>query len=87
MKRIRILLFLAGKFAIGLYIGRADYGLTYGAAASIMIILVWVYYSSVILYFGAAFTKAYALQFGGGIKPDETAVFIVKSESKEIPLN
>jgi membrane protein len=81
------LLFLAGKFAIGLYIGTADYGLTYGTAASIMIILVWVYYSSVILYFGAAFTKAYALQSGSGIQPDETAVFIIKRESKEIPLN
>lgn len=78
------LLFLVGKFLIGFYIGTADYGFTYGAAASVMIILAWVYYSSVILFFGAAFTKAYALLYGKGIEPNDTAVFIIKREAKEI---
>lgn len=78
------LLFLLGKFLIGFYIGRSDYGLTYGTAASIMIILAWVYYSSAILYFGAAFTKAYAIEYGSGIQPNDTAVFIIKKEVKEI---
>lgn len=80
-------LFLIGKFLIGFYIGNADFGLTYGAAASIMIILAWVYYSSVILFFGAAFTKAYAVQYGQGIRPNDTAVFIIKRESKEISVS
>lgn len=81
------LLFLLGKFLIGIYIGRTDYGITYGAAASIMIILAWVYYSSAILYFGAAFTKAYAIRYGSGIVPNDTAVFIVKTEAKEIDIS
>jgi len=80
-------LFLLGKFLIGYYLGKANLGLTYGAAASIIIILTWVYYSSLILYYGAEFTKAYALQAGSGIRPKSTAVFIIKKEAKEIPLS
>lgn len=77
-------LFLIGKFLIGLYIANSSIGVTYGAAASIVLILLWVYYSSIILYFGAEFTKVYALTFGSGIEPDKTAVFIVKQEVKEL---
>jgi hypothetical protein len=43
-----------------------------------------VYYTSIILYFGAEFTKVYTLNFGGGIVPDKTAVFIIKQEAKEL---
>lgn len=78
-------LFLTGKFLIGYYIGRSNLGVTYGTAASIIILLTWVYYSAIILYFGAEFTKMYALQTGSGIKPKQTAVFIIKKESKEVP--
>jgi membrane protein len=78
------LLFMLGKFLISLYIGKSNVGLTYGAAGSIIVILVWVYYSSLILFFGAEFTKIYAIQHGAGIKPIETAVFIIKHEAKEI---
>lgn len=78
-------LFVIGKLGIGYYLGKANLGLTYGTAASIIIILVWVYYSSLILYFGAEFTKMYALQAGAGIRPKDTAVFIIKKESKEVP--
>ena len=81
------ILFIAGKFLIGYYLGKSNMGLTYGAAASIVIILAWVYYSSLILYFGAEFTKVYALHAGSGIKPKETAVFVVKHEAKEIPVS
>jgi membrane protein len=79
------LLFLIGKFLIGYYLGNSNIGLTYGTAASIVIILVWVYYSSIILYFGAEFTRMYAIHVGKGIKPNDTAVFIIKQEAKEIP--
>jgi membrane protein len=80
-------LFLIGKFGIGFYLGASDIGVTYGAAASIIIILLWVYYSSIILFFGAEFTKVYTMNFGSGIIPDKTAVFIVKQEVKELPVN
>jgi len=78
-------LFLIGKFLIGYYLGNSNIGVTYGTAASIVIILLWVYYSSIILYFGAEFTRMYAIHAGKGIKPNETAVFIIKQEAKEIP--
>jgi membrane protein len=77
-------LFLIGKFLIGLYISYSNVGVTYGAAASIVLILLWVYYSSIILYFGAEFTKVYALSYGSGIEPNDTAVFIIKQEVKEL---
>jgi membrane protein len=80
-------LFLLGKFLIGYYLGKSNLGVTYGTAASIVIILVWVYYSSLILYFGAEFTKIFALHSGAGIRPKQTAVFIIKRETKEIPLS
>jgi membrane protein len=80
------LLFMLGKLIIGLYLGHSNIGLMYGAAASIIVILTWVYYSSIILYFGAEFTKAYALGYGGGIRPSDTAVFILKRESRELEL-
>jgi membrane protein len=76
--------FMVGKFLIGLYLGKSNVGLTYGAAGSIILIISWVYYSSLILYFGAEFTKVYAIRHGSGIKPINTAVFIIKSESKEV---
>lgn len=79
------LLFMAGRYLIGLYLGQSKLGVTYGTAASIIIILTWVYYSSIILYFGAEFTKAFALESGHGIRAKSTAVFIVKQEAKEIP--
>lgn len=78
------LLFLIGKYVISIYLTNSAVSTTYGAAASMIIILLWVYYSSNILFFGAEFTKIYALHYGGGIVPNETAVFIIKQEAKEI---
>lgn len=79
------ILFIIGKFLIGFYLGSSNMANTYGAAAAIIIILSWVYYTSIILYFGAEFTKVYALQIGKGIHPYDTAVFIEKREVKELP--
>lgn len=57
-------LFTAGKFLIGAYLGASNLATTYGAAASIITILLWIYYSSLILLFGAEFTKVYAERHG-----------------------
>jgi membrane protein len=73
-------LFMIGKFAISFYISKSDVGSTYGAAGSLVILLIWIYYSSIILYFGAVFTKAYALKYGEAIKPNEYAVVTEKVE-------
>jgi membrane protein len=69
------LLFMLGKFAISFYLGARNIGNTYGAAGSIVIILLWVYYSAIILYFGAAFTKHYAQYKGRRIYPNDYAVW------------
>ena len=58
------LLFLAGKFLIGLYIGRSSISSGFGAAASLVVVLLWVYYSAQIFLFGAEFTRAYSHRFG-----------------------
>ena len=79
-------LFLGGKFAIGFYLSKSAIATTFGAAGSLALILAWVYYSSAILFFGAEFTKNYALQFGKRILPDDYATFVVNSE-KELPIN
>jgi membrane protein len=68
------LLFMLGKFAISFYISKSDVGSTYGTAGSLVVLLVWIYYSSIILYFGAEFTKAYAIKYGGEIHPNQYAV-------------
>lgn len=74
------LLFMVGKFAISFYISKASIGSTYGTAGSLVVLLVWIYYSSVILYFGAEFTKAWALKYGHAIHPNEYTVTTQKIE-------
>ena len=64
------LLFSLGKTGIGLYLGRADPGSAFGAAGSLAVILVWIYYSALILLYGAEFTQAWAQVQGSGITPD-----------------
>jgi membrane protein len=81
------LLFMLGKLLIGIYLGNSNIGMMYGAAASMVVILTWVYYSSIILYFGAEFTKIYAIDYGGSIRPSDTAVFILKRESRELDIS
>jgi len=79
------ILFMLGKFAIGFYLGHTHAGYSYGAAGSIIVILLWVYYSAAILYFGAAFTRVYTRHKGRDIYPNEYAVWIkeVELENKE----
>jgi membrane protein len=74
------ILFMLGKFAIGYYLGKTHISTTYGAAGSVVIILLWVYYSANILYFGACFTHSYAKQTGRNIFPNDYAVFIQEIE-------
>lgn len=62
-------LFVIGKLLLGLYFGQAEPGSTYGAAGTIVLILLWVSYSSLILFFGAEFTYVYAQKYGVGIAP------------------
>ena len=63
-------LFTSGKFILGLYLGRASYASTYGAAASIVVLIVWIYYSSQIFFLGAEFTRTFAQRYGSRPKPE-----------------
>jgi membrane protein len=67
-------LFTIGKFALGLYLGKGDVGSAYGAAGSLVIMLLWVYYAAQILFFGAEFTQVYARKYGSRIVPSPNAV-------------
>jgi membrane protein len=77
---ITSLLFLLGKFLIGYYLSTSKLTTMYGAAGSIIIILSWAYYSSVILYLGAEFTKVYALRYGKKIPPNDYSVWVKTEE-------
>lgn len=74
------LLFMLGKYVIGIYIETAGAASAYGAAGSIIVILLWVYYISAILYFGAEFTQVYAEKSGCRIEPADYAVHIEQTE-------
>jgi membrane protein len=74
------LLFGAGKFGIGFYLGASDMATTYGAAGSFILILMWVYYSSFILFLGAEVTQVTMRRHGERIKPEEGAVKAIEKE-------
>jgi membrane protein len=76
-------LFLLGKFGISFYISKAQVGSTYGPAGSLIILIIWIYYSSMILYYGAEFTKAYAVQYGAPIHPSKFAVAVEQVEKEK----
>lgn len=77
---ITAILFTLGKIGIGIYLGHSDMATIYGAAGSVIIIMVWAYYTSVILYLGAEVTKVYATQYGGRIQPNEFSEWIIIEE-------
>jgi len=77
---VTAVLFTLGKYVIGLYLGRAGITSTYGAAASVVVIMIWVYYSAQILLFGAEFTKVHAMKFGRPIAPAADAVPVTIEE-------
>jgi len=74
------LLFMGGKFLITYYLGHNKMSSAYGAAGSIIVILLWVYFSAIILYFGAAFTRGYAICTGSRIQPSKYAVWVEQVE-------
>lgn len=71
---VTALLFDVGKFALGLYFGKANPGTGYGAAGSIILIMLWVSYTSMIVFYGAEFTRAYADKFNGRVAPNKIAM-------------
>lgn len=75
------ILFMIGKFAIGAYLGKSTIATVYGVAGSVILILVWVYYSAIILYIGAEFTKVYANIHGHKIIPYEYSVKVKKQKA------
>ena len=71
---VTALLFSAGKYLIGIYLGRTATASAFGAAGSLVVLLFWVYYSALISFLGAEFTQIYARRYGPGIQPKEHAV-------------
>ncbi|MDP4173821.1 MAG: YihY/virulence factor BrkB family protein [Bacteroidota bacterium] len=84
---VTTLLFVAGKYLIGLYLGKSTISSTYGAAGSFAVLLVWVYYSSQILFIGAVFTYVYATRFGSGVNPTEHADKLEAGKFEELSKN
>ncbi|HRO41509.1 MAG TPA: YihY/virulence factor BrkB family protein [Flavipsychrobacter sp.] len=80
---VTAILFMLGKFGISFYISQSDIGSTYGTTGSLVVLLLWTYYSSIILYFGAELTKAYAMKYGSEIHPNHYAVTTREVEVEE----
>jgi membrane protein len=74
------LLFMLGRYLIGVYIDTTGTSSTYGAAGSLIVILTWIYYTAAILYFGAELTQSYANRYGVRIEPADHAVFVEQTE-------
>ena len=77
---VTAVLFTAGKFAIGLYLGHSSMASSYGVAGSFVVLLVWTYYSAQIFFFGAELTQVYANEYGSRIVPAENAVPLTEKE-------
>lgn len=78
------ILFMIGKYGFTFYLNKTDMGSAYGPASSLVVLILWIYYSATVLYFGAEFTKAYSLKYGDEIRPKDYAVTIkVTVESNE----
>ena len=74
------ILFIGGEWLVGIYLSSSASLSIYGAAGSVVVILLWVYYSSIILFFGAEFTKAFVTQYNSHLKPTKYAFFVVEKE-------
>ena len=79
---VTALLFTVGKFLLGLYLGKAAVGSSYGAAGSIIALVVWVYYATQIFLFGAEFTQVRARRGGQGIRPSSNAIQLPSSPAQ-----
>ncbi len=80
-------LFTVGRFLIALYLGHSSLASTYGAAGSLVALLIWIYYSSAILFYGAEFIRAHRLSRGLAVEPKATAVLVRWEIVKEPPDN
>jgi membrane protein len=76
-------LFTAGRYLLSMYLGKQATSSSYGAAGSVAVILLWIYYSSVILFFGAEFTKVYAAETKGKVKPAPYAELITREARRQ----
>jgi len=79
-------LFIIGKFLLGLYLGSGAAGSAYGAASSLITLLLWIYYAAQIVLFGAEFTQVYTNTYGSYVEPEEHAVRVEKTEI-EVPVS
>jgi membrane protein len=77
------LLFAVGKYLIALYLSTSSIGSSFGAAGALILVLTWIYYSTVIFFFGAEFTKVYSRECGAGIAPRRHATFVTKEMQVE----
>ena len=78
-------LFALGKFVLGLYLGSGAAGSAYGAASSLITLLLWIYYAAQVLLFGAEFTQVYANTYGARVEPQEHAVKVEITEKVVSP--
>jgi len=78
-------LFTIGKYLIGLYLGRSGTATSYGAAGSFVLVVLWIYYSSLIFLFGAEFTVAWSEAYSGKIEPKEGAAKVHTEEKLHPP--
>ena len=79
---VTALLFTAGKYAIGIYLGRTATASAFGAAGSLVVLLFWVYYSALISFFGAEFTQVFARRYGPGIQPQQHAIRVGRKSDR-----
>lgn len=79
---VTTLLFVIGKFLIGFYLGKSDPGSSFGSAGTLAVILIWIYYASHIVLFGAEFTQAWATKYGSGISPEAGAAKVVEQKKR-----
>ena len=77
-------LFTLGQFAMGLYLGRSTFASAFGAAGSLVVLLVWVYYSAQILFLGAEFTEVYASKYGSLTEPIQDARILARGNHSEV---
>jgi membrane protein len=80
------ILFAIGKFILGIYLGSGAAGSAYGAASSLITLLLWIFYSAQILLFGAEFTQVYSTTYGSQVQPQEHAIMVERREI-EVPTN
>lgn len=80
---VTAVLFVIGQFVLSQYLGRSAPGSAYGVAGSVVALLVWIYYSAMILFLGAEFTQVYANRYGSKIRPDEDAITLQEQFRRE----